>query len=88
LNPAASRDLPGVAIVALTLLLAQQLACRSVDEMQFGASLTNYRLMSGADRVARLICQPVLYVQSRSGAFENDVAAHGGQYDDARWPSK
>jgi hypothetical protein len=77
-----------VGIRALTLLLAQQLAGQSIDEMQIGASLTNYRLMSDADRVIRLIGQPVLYVQSRSRTFEYDVAAHAGHYDDAHWPSK
>jgi hypothetical protein len=88
LNPAASHDLPGVPIYASTLLLAQQLAGRSIDEMQIGASRTNYRLKGGSGRVTWLICQPMLYVQSRSGTFEYDMAAHAGQYDDAGWPSK
>jgi len=56
--------------------------------MQIGAGLTDYRLIVSPDRVIRLICQPVLYVQSRLGTFEYDVAAHIGQYDEARWPLK
>jgi len=83
-------DLPynGNSFVALALVLTEQLAGRSIDEMQIGAGLTKYRLMGSTDRVTRLICQPVLYVQSRSGTFEYDVAAHAGQYDDGRWPPK
>jgi len=66
-------------------LFTQQLAGRAIDEMQFGASLTDDGLMSSARWLIKRVLQPMLNVQSRLGTFEYDVvAAHARQYGEAR----
>jgi hypothetical protein len=53
--------------------IAQQLAGRTVDEMQPGASLTDDRFV-GALRIVRSVCQPMLHVQPGQRTFEKDMA--------------
>jgi hypothetical protein len=69
----------------LLAFFTQQPAGRAIDEMQFGASLTDDGLMRSARWVIRRVWQPMLNVQSRLRTFEYDVmAAHAGQYEEAR----
>jgi hypothetical protein len=64
---------------SLLASFTQQLAGRAIDEMQFGASLTDDGLMSSARWVIGRVLQPMLNVQSRLRTFEYDVvASHAG----------
>lgn len=71
------------ALLLCSLCFIHQIASRAVDEMQLGASLTDH----GYIGVFCIICgvrQPVLHIHAGLGTFEYDVAAHAGQYYDAR----
>jgi hypothetical protein len=64
-------------LCGLLLWFAQQLAGGDVDEVQLRTSLTDYGFMDA--RIVRLVCQPMLHVQSRLRAFEYNVATHAKQ---------
>src|ERR1700694_4149913 len=58
----------------LFLILAKQLAARSIDEMQPAASLADHGFVAGV-RIAPFgfVSQPMLHVHTGAGTFEDEI---------------